>query len=26
VKLIVCEQFPAVKELFYAKELTNASK
>jgi thymidylate synthase (FAD) len=26
VKLIVCEQFPAVKELFYAKELTNAAK
>lgn len=24
VKLIVCEQFPAVKELFYAKELNNA--
>ena len=25
VKLIVCEQFPAVKELFYTKELTNAN-
>jgi thymidylate synthase (FAD) len=24
VKLIVCEQFPAVKELFYAQELNNA--
>lgn len=24
VKLIVCEQFPAVKELFYAKELNDA--
>jgi thymidylate synthase (FAD) len=24
VKLIICEQFPAVKELFYAQELNNA--